>query len=76
MSIAPSEHVKFVENQTVFKGLARYDGKPAIGEAFVIVRFDNTAPTTSATFPEDTANGKNTASLSTKSKTATTRDDR
>ena len=75
MSIAPSEHVKFVENQTVFKGLARYDGKPAIGEAFVIVRFDNTAPTTSATFPADTANGKNTASLSTKSKTATTKTD-
>ena len=40
--IESSEHVKFLENQTVFKGYARYDGKPVIGEAFVFVSYDNT----------------------------------
>ena len=38
------------------KGTARYDGKPIFGEAFVIVNFANTSPTTSATFPTDWAN--------------------
>ena len=51
-----SEHVKFLENQTVFKGYARYDGKPVIGEAFVMVSYDNTDAGTSATFPIDYAN--------------------
>ena len=51
-----SEHVRFLENQTVFKGYARYDGKPVIGEAFVMVSYDNTDAVTSATFPIDYAN--------------------
>lgn len=54
--IESSEHVKFLENQTVFKGYARYDGKPVIGEAFVMVSYDNTDAVTSATFPIDYAN--------------------
>ncbi len=54
--IESSEHVKFLENQTVFKGYARYDGKPVIGEAFVMVRYDNTDAVVSATFPIDYAN--------------------
>lgn len=54
--VSGSEHVRFTDDQTVFKGTARYDGKPIRGEAFVIVRFDNTAAETSAAFAPDTAN--------------------
>ncbi|MEA5047455.1 MAG: phage major capsid protein [Eubacteriales bacterium] len=54
--IESSEHVKFLENQTVFKGYARYDGKPVIGEGFVLVSYDNTDAATSAAFPVDYAN--------------------
>ena len=51
-----SDHVRFLEDQRVFKGLARYDGKPAIAEAFGAINVNNTAVTTSATFATDTAN--------------------
>lgn len=54
--LALSDQVKFLDNQTVFRGLARYDGMPVIGEAFVIVRFDNTSAATSSTFETDWAN--------------------
>lgn len=54
--LAVSEHVKFIEDQTVFKGTARYDGMPVLGEGFVIVNIANTAPTTSITFATDSAN--------------------
>lgn len=55
-SLAVSDQVKFIEDQTVFKGTARYDGMPVIGEGFVMVNFNNEAPTTSLTFAEDVAN--------------------
>lgn len=55
-SLTSSEHVKFIDDQTVFKGTARYDGAPVFGESFVIVNIANTAPTTSVSFPVDTAN--------------------
>lgn len=55
-TFAQSEHVRFLEEQTVFKGSARYDGMPIAGEAFVIVNYNNTAPTTSKSFPVDYAN--------------------
>lgn len=51
-----SEHVRFLQNQTVFKGVARYDGSPVIGDAFCIINVNNTAPTTSVTFAPDKAN--------------------
>ncbi len=54
--LAQSEHARFIEDQTVFKGTARYDGMPVFGEAFVVVNIANTAPTTSVSFPQDTAN--------------------
>ena len=54
--IAYSEHAQFVEDNTVFKGTARYDGLPVIAEAFVEIAIDGTSPVTSATFAEDTAN--------------------
>lgn len=51
-----SEHYRFLQSQTVFKGTARYDGQPAIAEAFVLIGIGGTAPSTSVTFPTDTAN--------------------
>jgi HK97 family phage major capsid protein len=55
-NIAVSDQAMFVEDQTVFKGTARYDGKPVFGEGFVAININNVAPTTTATFPGDTAN--------------------
>lgn len=54
--LASSEHVRFVQNQTAFKGYGRYDGMPVFGEAFVQVSFANADATTSSTFPTDWAN--------------------
>lgn len=54
--IATSEHAKFIEDRTVFKGTARYDGKPVIAEAFGVMSISTTAPATTATFPTDSAN--------------------
>lgn len=54
--LAASDQVRFIEDQTVFKGTARYDGAPAIGAGFVIVNIANAVPTTTVTFPADTAN--------------------
>ncbi len=56
MSLAQSEHVKFIEDNTVFKGTARYDGKPVFGESFVHVNINNQTPTASVVFSPDTAN--------------------
>ena len=54
--LAQSEHVMFIEDQTVFRGTARYDGMPVFGEAFAMVNIANAAPTTSVLFPQDVAN--------------------
>lgn len=51
-----SEHQFFTDDVTVFKGTARYDGAPAIPEAFVLMNIHNTDPTTTVTFASDTAN--------------------
>lgn len=56
ITLATSEHVRFLEDQTVFKGTARYDGKPVIAEAFVVFGISGTTPTTSMTFANDAAN--------------------
>jgi len=53
---ANSDIPLFIQDQTVYKATARYDGKPIFGEAFVVVNFANTDVTTSKTFPEDYAN--------------------
>ena len=55
-TIAQSEHARFIEDQTVFKGTARMDGKPVIAEAFAIMGIHGTAPTTSINFAADLAN--------------------
>lgn len=53
---AQSEHVRFIQDQTVLKGTARYDGKPEIAEAFVAIGIKGTTPTAAMTFAPDTAN--------------------
>ncbi len=53
---ATSEHVRFLQDQTVFKGTARYDGLPMIAEGFVAIGLSNTPPTDSMDFAADIAN--------------------
>ena len=53
---ASSEHVRFVQDQTVFKATARYDGAPAIAESFVAIGINGATPTAAMTFATDTAN--------------------
>ena len=56
---ASSEHVRFLADQTVVKGVARYDGAPAIREAFIALGINGVAPVaTGVTFPADTANAE------------------
>ena len=55
--MAQSEHVRFIEDQTVFKGTARYDGAPVIAEAFVAIGLGTASPKASdVTFATDSAN--------------------
>lgn len=56
IEFASSDIPLFLADQTVYKGTARYDGKPVAGKAFVIVNYNNTNATTSKTFPVDYAN--------------------
>lgn len=51
-----SEHARFVQDQTVFKGTARYDGQPAIAEGFVAIGIGGTTPSATMSFAPDTAN--------------------
>lgn len=53
---ASSEHVRFLADQTVFKGTARYDGKPVIAEAFIALGINGVTPTADMVFAADTAN--------------------
>lgn len=48
--IGQSEHVKFLDDQTVFKGTARYDGDLAIREAFAVYGIGKAPVTTAPTF--------------------------
>ena len=55
--IEQSEHVMFLNDRTVFRGTARYDGQPAIGEGFVAVGINGVTPSAeSITFAPDDAN--------------------
>lgn len=53
---ASSEHVRFLQDQTVMKGTARYDGQPVIAEGFVINAINSQSAVTSQNFPADDAN--------------------
>lgn len=44
VQLASSTEVRFIEDQTVFKGTARYDGKPVKPEAFALVNYAEPAP--------------------------------
>ena len=55
--LTQSEHVHFLADKTVFKGVARYDGLPVIAEGFVAIGLDGTTPSaTGISFAPDTAN--------------------
>ena len=59
-SFASSEHVRFLQDQIVYKGTARYDGAPIIAEAFGAIALNGaTVAATAVTFAADTANGSN-----------------
>lgn len=54
---ATSEHVKFLADQTVFKGTARYDGLPVIAEGFVAIGINGASvDPTEIAFAPDVAN--------------------
>lgn len=57
-SIKTSDEYRFVEDQTVIKGTARYDGEPAVVSAFAVIGIGgNTPAKTDVTFATDSANG-------------------
>ena len=53
---AQSEHAFFVQDQTVFKGTARYDGQPVIAEGFVAIGINSTTPNAQMPFAPDSVN--------------------
>ena len=55
--IAVSDQYRFIEDQTVYRATARYDGMPVIAEGFVVIGLSGATPTANAvTFTEDKAN--------------------
>lgn len=56
MKIASSDQAMFIEDKTVYKATARYDGTPVIAEGFVAIGVNNVTPTTTMNFAADTAN--------------------
>ena len=60
-SFESSEHAQFLKDNLVFKGTARYDGRPVFGEAFVAIQIgqkggESAPKATDVTFAEDSAN--------------------
>lgn len=47
VKVESSREVRFIQDQTVFKGTARYDGKPVYTEYFAIITIDDSASTQS-----------------------------
>lgn len=69
---ATSEHVRFLSDQTVFKGTARYDGMPVIAEGFVFIGIESTTPVvTGVTFAQDIANDAPIPAIALNTSTAT-----
>lgn len=58
IQFAGSEHVFFLEDNTVFKATARYDGTPIppFRDSFFAINVKGGTPATTATFAPDTAN--------------------
>lgn len=62
---AQSEHAFFLQDQTAFKGTARYDGKPVIAEAFAVIGVNDAVPAAgSVSFAADNANTPDAVILS------------
>lgn len=58
-SIQRDDSVKFLDDASVWKGTARYDGKPVIAEGFVAIGIGGTTPSaTGITFAPDVANAE------------------
>ncbi|PPA71913.1 phage major capsid protein [Jeotgalibacillus proteolyticus] len=55
-TFAVSEHVQFIEDNTVYKATSRYDGRPITGNGFVAMNITGQSPTTSVTFAPDESN--------------------
>jgi HK97 family phage major capsid protein len=53
---AVSEHVQFIQDNTVYKATSRYDGKPILGNGFVAMNISGVAPKTTVAFAPDEAN--------------------
>lgn len=65
-----SEHVKFLQDKTLFKATQRMDGAPVIAEAFTAIGVNGVTPDATMTFAADNANtvqqivlNKNTAAV-------------
>lgn len=56
IKLQQSDIPRWYEDETSFKGTARYDGQPAIAEGFVAFNVNGAAVTTSVSFPQDVAN--------------------
>lgn len=57
MKFAYSTEFRFMDDQTAFKGTARYDGMPVVADAFVAIGIGGTKPAAAAvTFAQDKAN--------------------
>lgn len=62
-SIQRDDSVKFLDDASVWKGTARYDGKPIIAEGFVAIGINNVTPSAAGiSFAPDTANTESSAS--------------
>lgn len=63
VTVNQSEHAHFIEDRTVFRGTARYDGLPVIAEGFVAIGIGGVTPSASGiTFAPDTANAEESGS--------------
>lgn len=69
-TFASSDIPLFLQDKTVFKGTARYDGQPISGEGFVAIGYANVAPTTKMDFAPDYANSALNALIVTSAKGA------
>lgn len=63
MRIDVSEHVQFIQDNTVYRGKARADGKPVVPKAFVAMNVNNTDVTTVVPFDGDKANDADLTAL-------------
>ncbi len=57
-SFAVSEHVQFIQDNTVYKATSRYDGKPILGQGFVAMNINGSDPVKTIPFAPDSANSE------------------